>query len=238
MNKKLALLLIPLLMLPLVAFAYAHWSDTVYKKYKFRFGTVDIEILKWHVDKLVGWDTDCSGTPFDTEFVVTEIKDVTGVYTIGLEILADPIGPGYHLEFKMLVHNYGRLPVVIEAPILKISNLTTADPCFTDFDENMTDDYLGKYFDYTCQYYRLDDAYEPPDEDPNHYTTTVPATGKVYKPCESILIEQIIDFSKAQDYREDLQCHWFRLFVWITAENQDANDYGGSHTGPDGWYVG
>ncbi len=50
MNKKFVALLVPLLMLPMISFAAAHWYDNITKQYKLHAGTLCVEISKWHVD--------------------------------------------------------------------------------------------------------------------------------------------------------------------------------------------
>jgi hypothetical protein len=233
MNKKLVALLIPLLIMPLVAFAYAHWTDSVYKKYKLRFGTVEIEIYSWHVDDIIAWDADSDGRIFGDEVVVTEVKDNDG-HIIGLQIWASPIGPGFHLEFKMLVHNYGRLPVRIRTPVWRIG-LFKDDPYWDDLTVNQTE--LLNYISYTTQYFRHNSVYGDSHGCYNatHYDISVGATQWVYEPCESVLIKQTIDFKEEIQYKQsDFQCHWLRIDCMIEAENDDGSHYS-SYTGTNSW---
>ena len=213
MNKKLALLLIPLLMLPLVAFAYAHWSDSIVKKYKFHFGTVEVEVLKWHVDECWTWDADSDTVIWGDEVNVTEVYDNEG-QLIGFEIVADPVGPGFVINFTMLIHNKGRLPVEVYAPVVNVSGLYTDDPCWDDFIPLVTP---PAWFVYTYQYYAHATPGTKDDPDASHYTTEIEPTGKVYEPCESIKITQKI-WLNVQGYPE-LQCNWFKVFVEIPIRN-------------------
>ena len=233
MNKKFVALLIPLLLLPLVAFAYAHWTDSAFKQYKFRFGTVEAEIIKWHVDLLKGWDADSDGTVFGEELVVTEVKENTEV--IGLQIYANPVGPGFTLEFKIIIHNFGRLPMEVEAPEINYSKLYTDDPCFAWIPEG---DQVPKpdWLDYTTTYYAHDDSIHDGHGcyDPTHFTVVVAPTAKVYEPCESIMVKQYI-FMNVQNHPE-LQCHYFRIDVAIPIRNAGTGTWS-SYTGANGWYV-
>jgi hypothetical protein len=236
MNKKLVGLLIPLLLLPLVAFASAHWTDSVYKKYKLRFGTVEIEIYSWHVDDITAWDANSNGVVFGDEVVVTEVME--GGHIVGLQFWASPIGPGFSLEFKMLVHNYGRLPVRIRAPVWRIG-LFADDPCYGDLTVNETN--LLQYLTYTTTYYRHNPLYNVGGHDshgcydPTHYDISVGPTMHVYEPCESVLVRQNIDFlAGMQDAQSTFQCHYLRIDCVIEAENDDGASYN-SYTGTNPW---
>jgi len=236
MNKKLVALLIPLLLLPLVAFAYAHWTDSVFKQYKFRFGTVEAEVIKWHVDKVNIWDADSDGVIWGEEFNVTEILDKTDkTEVIGLQISAAPVGPGFLLEFKMIIHNYGRLPIEVEAPLVNYSKLYTDDPCFGWIplaDQVAKPDWLI----YTTTYYAHNDSLHDGHGcyDPTHFTIVKEPTEKVYEPCESVMVKQYIEFN-VQGHPE-LQCHYFRIDVIIPLRNSSPGTYS-SHSGANGWYV-
>jgi len=232
MNRKIAALLLPLLIMPLIGFAYAHWTDSVTKQYKLRFGTVEIEIYSWHVDDIVAWDADSDGVVWGDEVVVTEVWD--GDHIVGLQIWASPVGPGFHLEFKMLVHNYGRLPVRIRAPVWHIG-LFSEDPCFDPLQENQT--WLLDYISYTTQYYRHNSVYGDSHGcyNASHYDLPVGPTQWVYEPCESVLIKQTIDFKQAiQDEQDTFQCHYLRIDCTIEAENDDGSHYS-SYTGTNSW---
>jgi len=231
MNKKLVVLLIPLLLLPLVAFGYAHWTDSVTKKYKFHFGKVEVEVVKWHVDACTTWDNDSDGVVFG-EFEEVWVKEVYGAdgQCIGFEILCNPVGPGFVLNFTMLIHNKGRLPVEVYAPILKLSNLTDTDPCWTDF-TNMTT--WPSWFIYTYKYYAHPDTAVHNDFNANDYTFPIEPTGRVYEPSQCIKITQKI-YLPVQGYPE-LQCHWFKFFVEIPIRNANPSTYSSYKNETRGW---
>ncbi|MCW4020935.1 MAG: hypothetical protein NWF14_06885 [Candidatus Bathyarchaeota archaeon] len=234
MNKKLSALLIPLLLLSVVSLASAHWTDTVYKQYKFRFGTVEVEIKKWHVDLVKIWDANSDGVIFGQELNVTEaMDDHTPPEVIGLQISASPVGPGFTLELKMIVHNKGRLPIEVEAPLINYSVLYDEDPCFTWIPvDNQTS--KPAWLMYTTEYFAHNDSLHDGHDcyDPTHFTILVAATARVYEPCESVLVKQYI-LMNVQEY-PDLQCHWFRIDVIIPVRNS-APSTDSSLSGTEGW---
>ena len=228
MNKKLVALLIPLLLLPLVAFGYAHWTDSITKKYKFHFGTVEVEVVKWHVDELKIWDANSNGVIEGEELNITEVRDGAGEL-IGFLIAAAPVGPDFTINFTMLIHNKGRLPVEVEAPVVNVSDLYTNDPCWDTF----TPITAPSWFVYTFQYY----AHTPPETkncfNATHYTTPIEPTGRVYEPSECIKITQKI-WLNVQGHPE-LQCHWFKVFVEIPVKNSNPGTYSSYHNETLGW---
>jgi len=55
MNKKsIIVLMLPLLIMPLEAIAYSHWSSTITKTYNIEIGSADIEIIKYEVTEYKG----------------------------------------------------------------------------------------------------------------------------------------------------------------------------------------
>jgi len=234
MNKKLlAAVIIPMLLVPLASFAYAHWTDSVFKKYKFRFGTVEVEVVKWHVDLVKIWDANSNGVIFGEELNVTEVTDLDQE-VIGFEISASPVGPGFTLEFKMIIHNTGRLPIEVEAPMINYSVLFPEDPCF-DWIPPANQTTKPEWLTYTTQYYAHNDSLHDGHGcyDPTHFTLAVAPTAKVYEPCESVMVKQYI-FMNVQEYPE-LQCHYFRIDVIIPVRNS-APGTDSSLSGSEGWY--
>lgn len=216
MNKKLVALLIPLLMMPLVGFAYAHWYDSVTKNIKMHVGTVDIEIVQWHVDKTNTYDADCDGVIEGDELKIEEVwVDELGQRQLeGIRIAVDPIYPCWILEFKFIVHNKGRL-------VLEMSELESewgwggpysTDPCW-----GRETGAVPPGFQYTVKLYKhvepIGVTCPKPCLDKTHYTLEVQPTTFHLKPCESILVYQYIHFL-GQDYPQ-YQCNWFRLWYKI-----------------------
>jgi hypothetical protein len=230
MNKKLVLLLVPLLILPMISLGYAAWRDKVTKQYKFRFGTVEVEIVKWHVDNLQGWDQDCDGDLLGDEVTVEEVW--VGTLLKGLRVKADPVGPGFSIKISMLVHNIGRLPILAEAPERNVTELFDKDPCWDKPKPILARD--PAWLKYVSQYYRHRDWAThggKKDFNASHYTAPVAPTGHTYQPCESVLVTQEITLD-VQPYPE-LQCHWFRIDVDIPFKNSTPETDQSLH-GPDG----
>jgi hypothetical protein len=249
MNKKLlTALILPLMLLPLVSFGYAHWTDTVTKKYKLRPGTVEIHIIQWHVDKCTSYDINCNGEIIGDEIQIIPIYDENN-QTIDLWIMADPIFPCWELELKILIHVKGRLAVRFTQPEIVIAGPYDEDPCFapilrTDpgYEEyNWTaQEFPNKpWFEYKCLMFAHDDTTFPhtADEKPcynkTHYTIRTAPTERRYKPCDSLMIKQYLHLK--QEYLPDwtqeelqklLSCHWLRIDFEIAAENEVGPAWG------------
>lgn len=251
MNKKLlTALLIPIMLMPLVSFAYAHWTDTVTKKYKLRPGTVEIHIIQWHIDRTTAFDCNCNGDIIGDELQIIPIyDDHDPPEVIDLHIKADPIYPSWMLELKMLVHVKGRLPVKFEEPTIVLAGPFPTDPCFDpilDTDPGYVEyDWDAQEFpgipwlEYKCSYWKHDDTTYPhtPDEKPcyikDHYTIPAQPTEFVYKPCDSIMVKQYIHLKQAappewpqEKLQEYLSCHWLRIDFEMEARNHAGDEWG------------
>jgi len=244
MNKKLVALLIPLMLISMASFGYAHWSDSVTKKYKLHSGTVEIDIIQWHIDKCTSYDVNCNKEVYGDEIQVFPIKDPTG-QVIDLHILADPIFPCWELEFKMLVHNKGRLAVRFEKPTIVFKGPYDAgvDPCWDPITGGIDYDWDKKefpgipWFEYICLMYKHDDTTYPtcpkPCTDKSHYTIPADPTEYRYKPCECIMIKQWLHLKQAAlpDWpetrlQEYLQCRYLRIDFEIKAINEVGTEWG------------
>ncbi|MFQ5999491.1 MAG: hypothetical protein ACE5J6_01800 [Candidatus Bathyarchaeia archaeon] len=249
MNRKLlAAVIIPMLLVPLASFAYAHWSDTIFKRYKFRFGSVEVEILKWHVDLVRIADADSDFQIFGDELNITEVYDAEQE-VIGLLILADPVGPGFELWLSMLIHNKGRLPVVIEGPRVAVSMLYVEDPGFGPIPGNETVaqgfwDPINQtwvqigdwppWLNYQWWYYRHElGSLGKGDYNVSRYTWPVNPTAWTYEPSEAILVTQriVLDVQPAPY----LQLLYFRIDVQIPLSNADATATASYQGGPLPW---
>jgi len=234
MNKKLlAALILPLMLLSLTSFAYAHWSDSVTKKYKLHAGTVEIEIIKWHIDKCTSYDVDCDGLVYGDEIKV-ENQVVEG-QVVDVWITADPIFPSWELEFKMLIHNKGRLAVRFETPEIKFGGPYVTDPCFGPITDPVWPP--PSWFEYTALMYKHDDTTYPTCPKPctniGHYTIPAAPTEFRYKPCECIMVKQWLHLKQSvpDQYTEEqlqamLQCHWLRIDWEIKAVNEVGAEWG------------
>ena len=205
MNKKFVALLIPLLLLPMVSFAAAHWYDYVNKQYKLKAGCVCVEVSKWHVLGTTSYDVDCDKEVFGDELQITNLwgKNPCDCVekVVGVQILANPIFPSWNLLLEMFVHNKGTLTVKLESPTFVWGGPYTDDPCFGPIVDPVP---KPDYFQYTYEFYIKDPI-------TGEYTQKAEPTTFELKPCESVRIVQFIHFT-AQDYPE-LQCHWFRMDV-------------------------
>ncbi|TET18943.1 hypothetical protein E3J74_08555 [Candidatus Bathyarchaeota archaeon] len=108
MNKKfLVALILPLLLIPLASFAYAHNYDYVEKKYKLHVGTMWANITYFHVDYAKVMDQDNDGEIFDDELNITVFED-NCIWKVHIEV--DPVSGGFVLNTTMEITNLGDLP--------------------------------------------------------------------------------------------------------------------------------
>lgn len=245
MNKKLLALLIPLMLVPLVSFGYAHWTDTVTKKYKLRPGTVEIHIIQWHVDATTSFDCNCNGEVIGDELQIMPIyDDHDPPEVVDVWIKADPIFPSWMLEFKMLVHVKGRLGVEFEQPKIVFAGPFAEDPCFEPINDGIEYDWVNQefpgvpYLEYYCRLFAHNDALYgaetdpvthpdgPPCYDKTHYDVPASPTEFLYKPCESIMVWQYMHLKQAvpgeyteKELQELLECHWLRIDFEMQARN-------------------
>lgn len=243
MNKKLIALLIPLMLMPMMSFAYAHWSDSVTKKYKLRPGTVEIHIIQWHIDKCTSYDCNCNGEILGDEIQIVPRCDAAG-QVIGLWIQADPIFPCWELELKILIHVKGRLAVRFEEPTIVFEGPFDDDPCFDPIVGGIAYDWVDQefpgipWFDYKCSMFAHDDftygdecdpATHPdgcPCYDKSHYSQAANPTEFRYKPCECIMIKQYMHLKQAtadmteEEIQRLVSCKWLRIDFEIEAINE------------------
>jgi hypothetical protein len=248
MNKKLlTALILPLMLLPMVSFGYAHWTDTVTKQYKLRPGTVEIHIIQWHVDKTTSYDMNCNGYFIGDELQIVPVwDDADPPQVVGLMIKADPIFPCWELELKVLIHVKGRLPVRFTAPKAVFAGPYPTDPCFDPIETTdpgyveydfQNQEFPGiPWFTYNCLMFKHDEditGCPAPCYEKSHYMTPAAPTEFRYKPCESILIwqymhlkQQVLPEWPQERLQEYLSCHWLRIDWQIEAENEVGPDSG------------
>ncbi|NIM45384.1 MAG: hypothetical protein GTO54_07115 [Nitrososphaeria archaeon] len=166
MNKKLlSLLLVPLMLMPLMGFAYAHWSDRVTKQIKLHAGTVEVDIVRWHIDEINSYDVSCDGIvgiwgdyPIEQqphydpnvkyEVIIEMVRDADN-QVVEIYITADPVFPGWTLWFKMLIHNKGRLSVQSDIHHWNWIGPEDTDPCWliADYGQYPDDRNIPTYVD-------------------------------------------------------------------------------------------
>ncbi|MEM3459017.1 MAG: hypothetical protein QXN36_00300 [Candidatus Bathyarchaeia archaeon] len=202
MNKKFIALLVPLMLLPMVGFAAAHWYDYIYKQYKLKAGCVCVEVEKWHVLGTTSYDVNCNNVTFGDELQINNIMGVNPCdnvsKVVGVQILANPIFPCWELTLEMFVHNKGTLAVKMDIPEFRFGGPYASDPCWDPIPMNTTN---YPYFQYWSKAYIF-------KEDIGEWVQVQPTTF-VLKPSETVKIVQYIHFI-GQEYPE-LQCHWFRI---------------------------
>ena len=229
MNKKFAALLIPLMLLPIVAFGYAHWTDSAKKNYYMRAGTVKTEIIAWHIEGTNTYDADCDGVIYGDELQIIPIdeydEDLDEFEVVKLDIIVDPIYPSWFLDLEMIIHNKGRLSIKADEPIIRWTG--PQDNRLDDIDT--PDVYIDPatgipyFFQYEWAYYIW-------GGDLAGWVEVEPTT-MVVKPSEVLRVKQYIHFI-GQEYPE-LQCHWLDLHVEIpffqyigeTWESEPAGPY-------------
>jgi hypothetical protein len=200
MNKKFVALLIPLLLLPMVSFAAAHWYDYVTKQYKMHVGTVCVELTKWHVNGTTSYDTNCNGIVFGDELTITNLNGwcdcLNRSKVAGVQILANPIFPCWELTLDMYIKNCGSLSVKADPANVIFGGPYETDPCWGPIVSPVP---IPEYFQYWHKYYvMVNDVWV--EKEPTTFNL---------KPGEIMWVREYIHFI-GQKYPE-LQCHWFRL---------------------------
>ena len=234
------------MIMPLIGFGYAHWSTSQTKVIKMHAGTVSCEIVQFHVDDTNTYDVNCDGVVWDIDDQLNPgVMDELEIYTvrdvdqriIDVWIRVDPIYPSWFMEFKMLVHNDGRLIIEMETEEIGWGGPYVDDPTFLEPpDYNYVVDPgrvapgvpggVPPWFQYELRYFLHPSPPCPPPPclDKTHYTIEVEPTTYVLKPCESVLIKQFIHYL-GQAYPEH-QCHWFRLAYRISFIQATAIPWG------------
>jgi hypothetical protein len=220
MNKKYVLFILPLLILPLFAFGYAHFTDEVVKKYKLHVGTVYLNVTGFHVDYAQMPDPNSNGIIWGDELKVNIAEDADGVYNV--EITANPITGGFILNSTLWLYNGGKLPFRLEFGTVKWDGPYDTEPDST-----------------TAPRYPLIGA-NPLPMPPWSFSMTVykwvkdPVTGiyyrtgpwqptqTVYEPTDYIEVQQHIDFQQpgaTDNWQRVWGCKWIKLWVWFDAQD-------------------
>jgi len=201
-------LLLPLMMLPMVSFAYAHWYASLTKTVKMHVGTVEMDIKEWHVDATNTYDADCDGIIVGDEITVENV--IVDGQVVGIRIKVDPIFPCWFLEFKFLIHNKGRLVVGMDSETIVWEGPVDEDPTWEPLTPPGP---VPPGFQYINKLYLHDPGITgcpKPCLDKDHYTIQVEPTTFNLKPCECVMVKEYIHFL-GEEYPE-YQCHWFKLY--------------------------
>jgi hypothetical protein len=254
MNKKLAMLLIPLLLVPLASFAYAHYEDNVDKKYKVHVGSVVANLTYFHVDKLKTIDTNCNGIIWGDEVIVNIFENPADC-TWYVQITLNPIPPSFEFDTTLMIHNAGKLPWEADWEIMYAGPFDNDYyGCFEGWDEREftvidrpRDNFLGIpgwYFEngfiYDTNFYKfIEGAWRP-----------VAPTSEIYHPCTELKIQQnltllqpprppVVDPNdvSSEDWQKNIQCHWFLIWIRIKVKNPTPQVFS-SATWEDGAWTG
>lgn len=217
MNKKFVALLLPLLVIPLVAVGYAHFTDEVVKKYKIHVGTVFLNVTGFHVDHAVMPDPNSNGVIWGDELKVNIYEDAAGVWIV--EIEANPITGGFVLNTTLWMHNAGKLPFKLRFTDIKWDGPYDTDPCFTDPPGQDLGDLDMPPWSWKMTVYKW--VYDPIEDE---YVRTGPwaSTQTVYEPCDYIEVQQHINFQQPgalDDWQQEWGCKWIKLWVRFEAED-------------------
>jgi hypothetical protein len=101
-KRPLILIIIPILLLPMISIAYAHFTDTVTEKYKIHVTFTDIEITSYKI--LSKWDG-CL------------IKKCIQGNTITIQT---KVFPGWYAWIGLILHNKGCQPCEVQAPTYNV----------------------------------------------------------------------------------------------------------------------
>jgi len=105
--KLLTAILIPMMLIPMASFAYAHWTASIYKIVKMHVRCVNVGIITYKC--LSPWDDKLiKRWPSDDELnamgATTSIRINTSIF------------PGWYVWFGFIIQNQGIYPTYIEAP--------------------------------------------------------------------------------------------------------------------------
>jgi len=98
-------MLVPMLLITISAFAYAQWSTQLTCFTTLTTAKEDIEITNWKINYTNTQDADSDTIIVGDELTITEIKDPSSGQTIGLQVAADPIFPGWILHLILEIYN-------------------------------------------------------------------------------------------------------------------------------------
>ena len=230
MNRKLLVsLLLPLMLLPMTSFGYAHWTDKVTKQIKMHAGTVEVHIVQWHVDRCNSYDVDCDGVIFGDEFKVEVLTEDGQV--VEILITADPVYPSWELEFKFLVHNKGRLAVDSWLHNVEWDGPFDEEPPWKEQPFEPKPEHPCIFYEeilYLHNYGTHPECEGVLCTDKTHYDIPVSPTTYFLKPCEAVLVYEYIHFDCQDD--PTMQCKWFRL-----AKELVFKQHIGAEWGSEGW---
>lgn len=214
MNKKfLVALILPLLLIPLASFAYAHNYDYVEKKYKLHVGTMWANITYFHVDYVKAMDKDNDGVLFGDEVIINVFEEDC---TWKVHILVDPVSGGFVLNTTMTVTNLGDLPWTVTWSGWPQWGNSTGDLCWDEMPDKNFPMWPRELWSWEIKYYK------------ENATGRYPATPTefVYKPGNNFTVVQHINLRQPSSpveealYKE-MMGSWFYIWEIFTFESEE-----------------
>jgi hypothetical protein len=111
--KIITAILIPLMLMSVASYAYAHWTDSVSKKYKLHVRCTYTKIKTNKV--LTDWVDDNFITKIPSD---EELSEMDGSYA--LQIRTNRGCPGFDVWIGMMLHNQGSLPERVYPPTFTV----------------------------------------------------------------------------------------------------------------------
>jgi hypothetical protein len=218
MNKKYVFFLLPLLVMPLFAVGYAHFTDQVVKRYKIHVGSVYLNVTGFHVDYATMPDANSNGVIWGDELKVAIGEDSFGIWNVN--ITANPVTGGFVLNTTTWMFNGGKLPFRLEfSNTIMWDGPYDSDPGFVIPPTKPIGTLPQPPWSWKLTLYKW--RYDPIDD---VWVRTGPweSTQTEYEPGDYIEVQQHIDFKQpaaGETYQKDWACKWIKL--WVTFQALD-----------------
>ena len=206
------------MLMPLMAYGYAHFTDEVQKKYKIHVGSLYLNVTGFHVDGVKMPDLNQDGKLFhdipeagdELNITIYEADDCRWY----VEITADPIGGGFYLNTTMNMTNGGKLPFELTWE-LKWDGPFDEDPCFDVAPDTALP--LPDPWTWEMNVYKWNGT---------HWSGPWGTTQTHYKPGDVIKVEQHIGFPQLDDPTQQKlwQCKWIKIWITFCAEDLYMED--------------
>lgn len=123
--KIITLIIIPMLLICMGSYVYAHWTDNVFTKYKFHFKCVETEIKSYKVLTEHKYNDD-KITVYPNS---TELEQMEGTSTLQISSIIPE--PGWYIWIGLVIHNQGTPPVQVDTPTYEFSDPNGISDWFT-----------------------------------------------------------------------------------------------------------
>ena len=112
-SKIMTAILIPLLLIPMAGFSYAHWTDSIFKQYRMHVRCAETGITTYKL--LSPWDDELiEKWPSDDE--LNAMGSTTRI------TFSTYIGPGWFVWIGFIIQNLGMSPVWIDEPTYDVTD--------------------------------------------------------------------------------------------------------------------